>query len=265
MHIFAPPDAAVNTLPQSSCGVGNYQMLQTQLKTQRAVVVQPRFYGFDNTVTLAAIQSLGLANTRGIAVLPPDVSITELLSLHTQGIRGVRFTLYTPKNAVVNFDMLEPIAHKIHAVHGQAWHLQLHWTADQIVAHADLLLRLPIPIVFDHLGRMPVSDFKSHAAFGIINNLMQAERAWLKLSGAYLCSRQGLPYADTGDLARSWLSAAPHRLVWGSDWPHITEVHKPKAQQPNAGELLTLFHDWTGSDTLSHTILVDNPVSLYGF
>ena len=61
-------------------------------------------------------------------------------------------------------------------------------------------------------------------------------------------------------LARSYVKAAPERLVWGSDWPH------PSAKQPpdDAG-LFDLLAEWAPEEKVRHRILVSNPEVLYGF
>ena len=160
MHVF---DARFAPSPQPAGGlleratVADYRRLQRRIGTQRTVVVQPRPHGIDNRVTLDAIAALGLHNTRGIAVLRPDVTDRELERLHAGGIRGIRFTLFTPTNALTDFTMVEPLAQRIEPF---GWHLQLHWTAEQIAEHAPLLARLPCDLVFDHLARLPLSGVR---------------------------------------------------------------------------------------------------------
>lgn len=248
------------TTPQQDATADQYQTVQALLGTQRAVVVQPRPYGTDHRVTLNAIAHLGLARTRGIAVVHPDVPEQELISLHQGGIRGVRMSLYTAHNAVVGFEMLEALAHKVHAM---GWHLQLHWTADQIAEHADTLLGLPVTLVFDHLARLPVAQGTAHPAFAVVRELLQQGRAWVKLSGAYLNTVRphGQGYDDLQAVAQAWVQLAPDRLVWGSDWPHTTET----LHMPDDSLLLDLLYDWAGDTGIAERILVDNPARLYGF
>ena len=125
--------------------------------------------------------------------------------------------------------MLEPLAERIAAL---GWHVQLHWLASQIEAHAALLQRLPCTLVFDHMARLADSTDGAgvhQPAFGVVRGLVQQGRAWVKLSGPYLNSRAGLAagYADCDALAQAWVAEAPQRLVWGSDWPHVTEAAHP--------------------------------------
>jgi predicted TIM-barrel fold metal-dependent hydrolase len=261
MHIYdlrfahVGPDERV----ERNATVDDYQRVQTRLGSTRTVVVTPRDYATDNRITLDAIQRLGADRTRGIAVVRTDVSEDELETLHAGGIRGIRFTLYRPEFAVVDFDMLEPLARRISHY---GWHVQLHWTADQVVAHRDMLERLAVPIVFDHLGRLPLPEGTRHPAFDIMRGLVERERAWVKLSGAYLDSRTGSSdgYADLDPIARAWIAAAPERLVWGSDWPH-----SPVAVKPDTRTLLDLLSRWAPNAGVRQRILVDNPARLYGF
>lgn len=239
--------------------VADYRKVQERMGTQRTVVVTPRVYGTDNSVTLDAVAQLGIDHARGVAVLRPDVSDTELAALHDGGIRGIRFTLYTPAHAVVSFDMVEPLAHRVAEL---GWHLQLHWTAQQIVEHAAMLARLPSTIVFDHLARLPLPTGTSHPAYAIVRRLADSGRVWIKLSGPYLDSTVGIAgrYADMTGTARAWIAALPERTVWGSDWPHVTESHKP-----DDVALFDLLGTWADDEATRKRILVDNPAKLYGF
>ncbi|TDG02811.1 2-pyrone-4,6-dicarboxylate hydrolase [Paraburkholderia guartelaensis] len=239
--------------------VEDYRRVQERTGTQRTVIVTPRPYGTDNCVTLDAIRQLGIDNARGVAVLRPDVSDAELDMLDRGGIRGIRFTLYTPHQAVVTFDMVEPLSRRIAEL---GWHVQLHWTADQIVEHEALLTRLPCKMVFDHLARLPLPAGVSHPAYGVVRRLAASGRVWVKLSGAYLDSQVGLAggYADLADTARAWAALLPERAVWGSDWPHVTETHKP-----DTAAIFDLLGTWVEGEAARKRILVDNPAELYGF
>jgi D-galactarolactone isomerase len=236
-----------------------YRAVQARTGTQRTVIVTPRPYGTDNGVTLDAIRQLGIDNARGVAVLRPDVTDAELAMLDRGGMRGIRFTLYTPHQAVVTFEMVEPLARRVAEL---GWHVQLHWTAGQIVEHEALLARLPCNIVFDHLARLPLPSGTSHPAYGVVRRLAASGRVWVKLSGAYLDSQVGLAggYADLADTARAWAALLPERTVWGSDWPHVTET-----QKPDTAAIFDLLGTWVEDEAARERILVDNPAQLYGF
>jgi D-galactarolactone isomerase len=176
--------------------------------------------------------------------------------MNSAGVRGIRFTQFDPNTATTTMDMIEPLAKRVQAL---GWHVQIHLRADQIVAAQDLLLRLPGTIVFDHLGRLVPPDGLAHPAFGVIRQMLDGGRTWMKLSGAYFFG--GPPdYADAGKVARAYIAAAPERMVWGSGWPHPTEKEKP-----DDAALFDLLEQWAPDPATRHRILVDNPAKLYGF
>ena len=250
---FQPPVAR-----PSNGTVADYRLLQQRIGVSRVVIVTPRNYVTDNSVTLDAIEQLGRANAKGVAVLRPGVTDAELQKLDAGGIRGIRFTVGNPQTAVVSIDMIEPLAQRI-APFG--WHVQLNMDAAQIVDNAQMLGRLPTQIVFDHLGKLPPAAGVSHPAYGVICGLIDRGRAWVKVSGAYMNTDIGPPsYADATAVARAYVAHAPERLVWGSDWPHPTPQEKP-----DDALLFDLLAEWAPDEATRNRILVSNPEALYGF
>ncbi|RMX06502.1 2-pyrone-4,6-dicarboxylate hydrolase [Corticibacter populi] len=258
LHIYDARFPHTPDLP-ANADVAAYRQLQALLGTSRAVVVQPRVHGTDNRVTLEAIAQLGRGCTRGIAVVAPDIDDASLMRLHEGGIRGIRLSLHAPNQNTAGFAEMRALAHRIREM---GWHLQLHWSAEQIVAHQDMLADLPVDVVFDHMARLPVTQGTRHAAFDIVRRLLARERAWLKISGFYLDApaRDG-SWPDALPIATAWIEAAPQRLVWGSDWPHITEGDA----RPDAAALLELLAAACGDRATLTRILVDNPARLYQF
>jgi predicted TIM-barrel fold metal-dependent hydrolase len=132
---------------------------------------------------------------------------------------------------------------------------------DQIAEAESLWRRLPSPIVFDHIGRLPQPAGTDFPAFGIIRRLIDQGRTWVKISGAYLDTKVGPPsYTDVTEVAQAFVKAAPERMVWGSDWPHPTEKEKP-----NDAVLFDLLSEWVPDEATRRRVLVANPETLYGF
>jgi D-galactarolactone isomerase len=253
---FTPAGSAKRLVANAS--VKEYRLHQKRLGTTRGVIVTPSAYGLANDVTLDGIAQLGLANARGVAVINPGLSGAELKKMADGGIRGIRFTLFDPATSVTSFDMIEPLAKQVNDL---GWHVQLHLRGDQIVAYEELINRIVSPIVFDHMGRIPQPAAIKHPAFGIIMRLIDKGKTWVKLSGVYQDTKVGPPtYADQTEVARAYLKAAPERMVWGSDWPHPTEKHKP-----DDAVLFDLIAEWAPDEALRNKLLVDNPAVLYGF
>jgi D-galactarolactone isomerase len=257
MHIYDSrfPIAPSATLKPADAKVDDYRMLQKRIGTSRNVVVQPSTYGTDNSCTLNGTAKIG-PTARGVAVVDTSVTDAELKRLDGLGVRGIRFNLVQAGATTV--DMLEPLSKRANDL---GWHVQIHMLGDQIVGIEALLNRLPSPIVFDHMGRIPKDVGMAHPAYAVIGKLIDKGRTWVKLSGAYMDTKVGPPtYADSTKLAQAFAKAAPQRMVWGSDWPHPTEKDKP-----NDAILFDLLTKWVPDEATRNRILVENPTTLYGF
>jgi D-galactarolactone isomerase len=254
IHIYDPRFQPQVKRPTNAT-VADYRLLQQRLGFSRVVIVQPRNYATDNSVTLDAIKQLGIANARGVGVIHPTVTDAELKRLDEGGIRGIRFTTGDSHTAVTTVDMIEPLAKRI-APFG--WHVQLNMPVESIVAQAGVLRRLPVQMVFDHMGKVPNIE---HPAFDVIRGLVDERKAWVKISGAYFNTQVGPPtYADATAIAMAYLKSAPERMVWGTNWPHPW----PK-DPPDDAEVLDLLLTWAPDAVLQKRVLVDNPAALYGF
>jgi predicted TIM-barrel fold metal-dependent hydrolase len=119
----------------------------------------------------------------------------------------------------------------------------------------------PVETVFGHLGYMRTERGVGDPGFQGLLRLMRAGRAWVKLSGPYRITSSPLPYEDTISLAAALLEAAPRRVVWGTDWPHVVL----KGKMPNDGDLCDVLADWVPDEALRTQVLVANPARLYGF
>ena len=260
MHFYDDrfPAAASATLRPPNATVEDYRLLQKRIGTSRTVIVTPSTYGTDNRPSLEAAAILG-ASARVVAVVDDTVTDADLKRLATLGVRGIRFNLV--QKGATTLDMVEPLAKRVHDL---GWHVQIHMLGDQIVQIENLLLRLPTPIVFDHLGRVPQPMGVDHPSYGVILGLVDKGRAWVKVSGAYHDTKVGPPgYADTSAVGRAFVKAAPERMVWGSDWPHPTV--KEIAGKPDDAILFTLLADWAPDENTLRRVLVENPATLYGF
>jgi len=254
-HIYDsrfPVDPTAKLRPGNAT-VADYRLLQKRLGTTRNVVVQPSTYGVDNRCMLDALRQFGRVTTRGIAVVNTDVSETELKEMDAAGVRGIRFNL--AQAGATTVEMVEPLAKRVAAL---GWHIQVNAPADQIVASASIWDRLPVALVFDHMGH---ASAPSEAVFGLIGKLLQSGKCWVKLSGAYMDTSVGAPaYSDRAAVAVAYIKEAPERLVWGTDWPHPTVNDKP-----DDALLFDLLAQWCHNAAVRKRILVDNPAQLYEF
>ncbi len=258
-HIYDarfPADPSTALRPGDAL-ISDYRMLQKRIGTTRNVVVQPSTYGTDNRLLVESLKTFGLKTTRGIAVVNDSVKDEELKRLHAVGVRGVRFNL--AQGGGPTWTMVAPLAKRFADI---GWHAQINAPADDLFANRAVLGQVPCQIVFDHLGRLPQPAGIQHPAFGMICDLMHKQKAWVKLTGAYILSKVGPPtYSDSTVIAKAYVKQAPQRLVWGSDWPHPTAL----GEKPNDAILLDLLAEWAPDTAVRNRILVDNPAKVYQF
>jgi predicted TIM-barrel fold metal-dependent hydrolase len=258
-HIYDSryPVAANAVLRPGDASVADYRKLQRRIGTTRNVVVQPSTYGVDNSCMLDALAQFG-ATARGVAVVNTAVTDAELKRLEAAGVRGIRFNL--AQAGATTPDMVIPLARRVEPL---GWHIQVQATAETILAHAELWSAQPCPVVFDHMAHPRPAQGVNDPVFALVSKMLQAGKAWVKLSGAYMDTDVGAPtYADRTVVAQAYVREAPERLVWGSDWPHPTE--KPD-HKPDDAVLFDLLLQWAPDEAVRDRILVDNPAKLYGF
>ena len=70
-----------------------------------------------------------------------------------------------------------------------------------------------------------------------------------------------MPHDDVTPFAHALVEAAPSRVVWGTDWPHVMV----KGAMPNDGALCDLLQQWVPDAAQRTRVLVNNPAALYGF
>lgn len=238
--------------------VADYRLLQRRLDTSRSVVVQPSTYGVDNRCLIDALGQLGSAS-RGVAVVDTGVQDAELRDLTTAGVRAIRVNFVSPQSwGTTTPEILETLTRRVTPF---GWHVQILMTADQIATHEAVIKRLPARVVIDHLGRIPQPGGLTHPGFAAMRRLLDTGQVWVKLTEPYEDSKLGPPYADSSEVARAYVQAAPERALWGTDWPHPTQ----RGIKPNDALLLDLLIDWVPDPATRRRILVSNPAELFGF
>ncbi len=264
VHVFGPQEQFPHAAkPGYIPNPASVQQLRTLLKVigcQRAVIVQPSYYGDDNRCTVDAVRA-GQGSFRGVASIAPDIAEAELQQLHEAGIRGVRLNLKTV-DGVTDVERLTRTAQRIK---GLGWHAQLFFYADTMATLDTYLASLPVEVVIDHIGYVRADDGISGAGFQMLLRLARSGRAWFKISAPYRQSTRPPLFEDVAPLARALYQAAPDKCVWGSDWPHASRNDTGIIRAPNDGELADALIGYFPDAADRKRILVDNPARLYGF
>ena len=259
VHVFGPPERYSHvekphyTLPDGT--LAQYRRLMPQVGIERFVLVQPSYYGTDNSCLLDALIDVGdLA--RGVVMIEPDISDAELNRFHRCGVRAVRLDLFKrarePLTAIKSY-IMEAAAR----VGPLDWHLQFYAPGYVVRDLIPFLRTLQIDFVIDHMGYMLEEDGLRSEDFSALLDLLGCGHCYLKLSGAYrIAKHKGYEFVEP--VAKAIVERAPERAVWGSDWPHISYPDR------DTGELVSLLERWAPSESARRKILVDNPKRLFG-
>jgi len=243
---YHPPDAPFASL----------QELHKKLGLERAVIVHASCHGPDMRATLDAIARSG-GKYRGTAIIDESYSDKDFQKMHDGGIRGVRFNFVQHLGGRPNMGFFAKTVARVKAM---GWHLILHLDADDLIEFRELFMKIPVPMVIDHMGRVKAADGLEQKPFQVLLSFMKNPNFWVKVCGAERVSSKGPPFTDAVPFARALIEAAPDRILWGTDWPH------PNVKwMPNDGDLVDLFPTMAPTPELQKKILVYNPARLYGF
>jgi 2-pyrone-4,6-dicarboxylate lactonase len=248
------PYVAARSYTPPPAPLENYLAMLAANGMERGVLVQVSVHGTDNRYMLEAL-ARHPDKLRGVAVVADTVTDRELESMHAAGVRGLRLNVLF--GGGVGFDALETLAARIA---GLGWHMQFLMDVRQLPELMPRMKKLPVPCVFDHMGHMPVAEGMDHPGFQALLHGVKEYGWWSKLSGAYRLSERFDDYDDVTPWAQALIAAAPDRMVWGSDWPHVAIT-----RMPNTGKLRNLLGKWAPDAEQRRKILVSNPQALYDF
>ena len=247
---YTPPDSTITQL----------RAMHRTLGIARLVVVAASVHGTNNNPVLDAIAT-DPKNLRGIATVGGDVTDKELARLHAGGVRGIRVNLVDKGgNPFGSLDGLSGIAERIRDL---GFHIELLVHVESFPDLRALAKNICVPLSVGHIGYTKVaSGGLSHPGYREFLALLRDGIFWVKLTGpSRLSAHESFPYPDVADMAKAAIAAAPDRIVWGSDWPHVMQ-YRP---MPNDGDLLDTLTEWAPDAAQRKRILVDNPARLYGF
>jgi len=260
-HIFGPGDvypyAPNRSYTPPDAPLSRFKALQQTLGLERAVLVNASCHGDDNSVILDAIAQSG-GKYLGVANLADDTSDIELEMLHDGGVRGARFNFVQHLGGTPDLRVFRDLVDRVAPL---GWHVVLHFDAKDLIDFGDMLQRLPVPFIIDHMGRVPTKDGLGQKPFQILLETARMENCWVKICGAERISSAGPPFHDAVPFAQAILEVAPDRALWGTDWPH-PNIRK---HMPNDGDLVDLIPLFMPDPALQKLVLVENPGRLYGF
>jgi predicted TIM-barrel fold metal-dependent hydrolase len=146
----------------------------------------------------------------------------------------------------------------IDRIKGMGWHVVLYFNAPDVAPMSDMMKKLPVPFVIDHMGRAMGKDGPDQPAVHALTELAKRDNCWIKVTGSERISLP--PYDDAIPIAKKLMAAVPDRVLWGTDFPHPNATH-----EADEAELVDLVPKFAPDSTAQRKLLVDNPARLYGF
>jgi predicted TIM-barrel fold metal-dependent hydrolase len=266
-HVFGPreryPYGSDLRYTPPLAPLADYLKLAGRLGLSRYVLVQPSAYGRDNRCLLEAMREIGPESCRGIVDIDEIAPDAELERLDAQGVRGVRVNLSPVKPFESGFapKLMPRIARLAARCAEVGWQLDFltpGWLTAELMP---TLRKLRLDFTLAHFGMLQAKDGVDQPGFRALLELLRSgeRRCWVKLTGVYRMSAAA-GFADVAPMARALIEAAPDRLIWGSDYPHLSFADKV-----GSIELWNLFGTWASDEATRRRILVDNPRNLFGF
>ncbi len=245
--------------------------LHRALHMKRVVIVNPRPFGTDNSVTIWGMKFRG-PNARGIASIDDNTPERELDRLEQLGFRGIRIDPrpFFPSNPAEGRRRFETSVRRLARL---GWLLQLNVDLKTVVGLKDLVANSPVPVVIDHFAYTRGALGVNQPGFADLVDLVQRGSAYVRISAPYRCSDLTPDYLDMVPIAKTLISANPDRILWGSDWPHPAGTTTPTRPvnevtphlDVDDGRVLNLLPVWEPDPKIRQKILVDNPGRLYRF
>jgi 2-pyrone-4,6-dicarboxylate lactonase len=257
-HVFGPGDkfpyAPGRRYTPDDAPKEMLRALHDHLGVERAVIVQASCHGSDNAAMLDCIAS-DPKRYRGVAIVDDTFSDADFDALDAGGVRGVRFNFVKHLGGAPDMGVFNRV---IDRVKGRGWHVVLHLDAPDIVPLSPMIRELPLPFVIDHMGRVPGKDGVDQPPLKALLELAKLPNCWIKVCGAERISLP--PYAEAVPIAHAIVTAAPTRVLWGTDFPHPNPTH-----ETDEADLVDLVPRYASDAAAQKKLLVDNPARLYGF
>jgi 2-pyrone-4,6-dicarboxylate lactonase len=268
-HVFGPaeryPVGGVNEKLRYApplAPLRDYLALAKIMGFERFVFVQPSAYGRDNACMLDAMREVGLASCRAIVDVDENAPDALLGEMDKLGVCGVRINVSPVKPLEPGFsETMRPRIERLDMrCHELGWHLDFlapGWLTEELMP---IFGRMRSSFSIAHMGMFRAEAGPLQPGFGKLLDMLRHGdgRAWVKLTGTYRMAT-GPTFADATPMARALIEVAPDRLIWGSDYPHLSF-----ADQVGSVQLFNLLADWADEPT-RRKILVENPAALFGF
>ncbi len=227
VHVYADDESrfpyAAGNKPARSASVEYLLSLMDEAGVDRAVIVQPRVYSWDNRYLAHCIErfpgrftALGLVDPTSRA---GPARLEELV--RERRFSGLRLELGWEEN-LSDFHgkdrwLLWERAQELGAAFGILGSAKDHSCVEPMAA-----MFPGVNILLDHLSGLPLDPTQQEPLIAATMRLARYPNVYVKLSNLQGKSNEAYPFPDTYDLvSRIYDAYGPERLMWGTDFPGV--------------------------------------------
>lgn len=204
---------------------------ESTIGVENLVFVQPSIYGTDNSCMLAALAKLGPSRGRAVVVVDPDTITQETLDeWHTLGVRGLRVNLQSVGKIMEQSELEATLKRHADIARPRNWMIEVYVPLKMIPMLESIVPHLGVTFCIDHFGSpelSPISLYKDESpfdpyalpGFSSLISLIRTGSTYIKVSAPYRLTKDA-GMRDLKAMAREFLSAAPDRVIYATDWPH---------------------------------------------
>jgi predicted TIM-barrel fold metal-dependent hydrolase len=221
---FGPPEPKYS-LPKDDGSVELFLKEMKQDGLDLAVLVQPRYYGWDNRYIADCVRRFPKLFVGHGLINPHDPNNAAVLEREVKkdGLAGMRLSpIYHPKEQWLNDPKNYPLWKKAEEI-GAVFNVFI--APAQLPQLEDMVRRYPkVKVVVDHLGRPDILDRPPWVENDYLLKLAKYPNVWVKFTELYTASKtKQYPYKDVQPFGKMVYDAfGPKRLLFGTGMVGVT-------------------------------------------
>ncbi|KAJ6025068.1 Amidohydrolase 2 [Penicillium herquei] len=233
MHVVEPqqfPVSKAAVYQPSVHTLADALAFESTLGLENLVFVQPSIYGTDNSCLLAALAKLGPSRGRGVVVVDPaSIQSETLKEWHELGVRGLRVNLQSVGKVMEESELEETLLRHADIARPWNWIIEIYLPLKMMHMLESIAPRLGVTLCIDHFGSPDFSSLPKNQGipfdpytlpgFQSLISLLQTGNNYIKISAPYRLTNDQTQ-AQLKAMAHEFLTAAPDRVVYATDWPH---------------------------------------------
>ena len=253
MRRDAPLAAQRHSAPKRDVTVEEYLGVLDRNGVAYGLLIAPSFYGTDNTLLLAALDT-ARGRLRGTAIVAPDLDGGALNAMGARGIVGVRLN-WIRRDSIP--DVGSPQYQRLFALLADlGWHVEIFLEGPKLASVLPKVRASGVKVIVDHFAHPDPAQGVRCAGFQQALAGVRAGDTWVKLSAPYR-----LGGVDAQRYVDALLDAGgAQQLVWASDWPFVSYEATITYER-----CLAWLSEWIPDAATRNVVFTETPAALFGF